>query len=130
MTTVATSDGVPVLEEIAVGVPKHRIVTDPDIVAGLSSDQGFGAGVGTPLAVVRAESADEVVDVVRACIRHRVPIVPRGAGTGLSGGANAVDGCVILSLERMDRVLRIDAMERLAVVQPGVVNDHLRTAAA
>ncbi|SDG63146.1 glycolate oxidase [Pseudonocardia oroxyli] len=59
-----------------------------------------------------------------------MPVVARGAGTGLSGGANAVDGCVVLALDRMDRVLEIDPLERLAVVQPGVVNDDLRAAAA
>ena len=59
-----------------------------------------------------------------------MPIVPRGAGTGLSGGANAIDGSVIISFERMNAIVRIDPVERLAVVQPGVVNDDLRTAAA
>jgi glycolate dehydrogenase FAD-linked subunit len=121
---------VTIVHDIADRVPAHRIVTDPDVMAGLSRDQGFGAPAGMPLAVVRAESTQEILDVVRACIRHRVPIVPRGAGTGLSGGANAIDGCVVLALDRMNRVLRIDPMERLAVVQPGVVNDHLRAAAA
>ncbi|HEY1973070.1 MAG TPA: FAD-linked oxidase C-terminal domain-containing protein, partial [Pseudonocardia sp.] len=67
---------------------------------------------------------------VRACAALRVPVVPRGAGTGLSGGANAVDGCVVLCLEAMREVLLIDPAERLAVVQPGVVNDDLRAAVA
>src|SRR5690606_9275660 len=61
---------------------------------------------------------------------HGVPVVARGAGTGLSGGANAVAGGVVLSLESMNRIRRIDVTERLAVVEPGVVNDHLRAAAA
>ena len=69
-------------------------------------------------------------DVVRACYAHGVPVVARGAGTGLSGGANAVDGCVVVALDRMNRILEIDPLERLAVVQPGVVNDDLRAAAA
>ncbi len=59
-----------------------------------------------------------------------MPVVPRGAGTGLSGGANAVGGGVVVSFERMTAVLRIDPVERLAVVQPGVVNDDLRAACA
>ena len=58
------------------------------------------------------------------------PLVTRGAGTGLSGGANAVDGCVVLSTEKMTAITEIDPVERLAVVQPGVVNDHLRAACA
>jgi glycolate oxidase len=121
---------VTVLDEIAAHVPAHRIVVDPDVVPGLSRDQGFGATAGTPIAVVRAESTQEVLETVRACIRHQIPIVPRGAGTGLSGGANAIDGGIVLALDRMNKVLRIDAMERLAVVQPGVVNDDLRVAVA
>jgi glycolate oxidase len=59
-----------------------------------------------------------------------VPVVPRGAGTGLSGGANATDGCIVVALDRMDAVVEINALERLAVVQPGVVNDDLRAAVA
>ena len=60
----------------------------------------------------------------------RAPIVPRGAGTGLSGGANAVDGCIVLSLSRMRTIVEIIADERLAVVQPGAVNDDLQAAVA
>jgi glycolate oxidase len=71
-----------------------------------------------------------VRDVVRVCLGTSTPLVPRGAGTGLSGGANALDGCVVLSLAAMDAVLEIDPLERLAVVQPGVVNDDLRAAVA
>ena len=67
---------------------------------------------------------------MRWCVAHRVPVVPRGAGTGLSGGANAIAGCVVVSFERMAAILRIDPVERLAVVQPGVVNDDLRAASA
>uniref|UniRef100_A0AAU2AJI0 FAD-binding protein n=1 Tax=Streptomyces sp. NBC_00093 TaxID=2975649 RepID=A0AAU2AJI0_9ACTN len=108
----------------------ERILRDPDVVSGLSHDEAEWAPVGVPLAVVRAESSADVQEVVRACHRHRVPVVARGAGTGLSGGANAVDGCVVVALDRMDRIVEIDPLERLAVVQPGVVNDDLRAAAA
>ena len=68
--------------------------------------------------------------MVRICIEHGVPVVPRGAGTGLSGGANAIAGSVVISFERMNRIVRIDPVERLAVVQPGVINDDLRAACA
>ena len=83
-----------------------------------------------PLAVVRPTTAAQVQAVVRLCVEHRVPVVARGAGTGLSGGANALDGSVVVSFERMDRILAIDPVERLAVVQPGVINDQLRAACA
>ena len=119
-----------VLDDIAATIPAQRVLTDPGVTAGLSRDQAAGAPAGEPVAVVRAASTAEVVSVVLACLRHRVPVVARGAGTGLSGGANAVDGCVVLALDRMNQVLRVDAIERLAVVQPGVVNNDLRTAVA
>nr|WP_237691241.1 FAD-linked oxidase C-terminal domain-containing protein [Streptomyces sp. SID7834] len=93
-------------------------------------DEAEWAPAGLPLAVVRPQDTEEVRAVVAYCARHRIPVVPRGAGTGLSGGANAVDGAVVLSFEDMNRILRVDPVERLAVVQPGVVNDDLRAACA
>nr|WP_284288108.1 FAD-binding oxidoreductase [Angustibacter aerolatus] len=125
-----TAVGHPLLVDLAGALPADRVVTDPDVAAGYAHDEAEWAAHGRPLAVVRPRSPEEVQAVVRACLAHRVPVVPRGAGTGLSGGANAVDGCVVLSLERMDAVHEIDPVERLAVVGPGVVNDHLRAAAA
>ena len=72
----------------------------------------------------------EVQEVVAACAARNLPVVTRGAGTGLSGGANAVDGCVVVDLSKMNRILEIDADNMIAVVQPGVVNDHLKAAVA
>jgi glycolate oxidase len=80
--------------------------------------------------VVRPQSTAEVAAVVGICARHRRPVVPRGAGTGLSGGANAVDGGIVLDLSRMNRVLEIDEDDLVAVVEPGVVNDDLTAAVA
>jgi glycolate oxidase len=107
-----------------------RVVTDPEVVTGYAHDQAAWAPHGKPLAVVRARDTEEVRATVSFCAEHGVPIVPRGAGTGLSGGANALDGCVMLSLEAMDAIAAIDRSERLAVVQAGVVNDDLRRACA
>src|SRR5690349_15761500 len=106
-----------VLDEILRYVPVERVVRDPEVTPTYSRDQAAWAPVGVPLAVVRARSAEEVRAVVAACYEHRVAVVPRGAGTGLSGGANATDGCVVLALDGMDRVLEINPLERLAVVQ-------------
>jgi len=127
---VTITDSSTLLDEIRQHVPAHRVVQDVDVMHGLSHDQAEWAPAGVPLAVVRAESTTEVLETVRACHRHGVPVVARGAGTGLSGGANAIDGGIVLSVERMDSVVEIDPLERIAVVQPGVVNDHLRTAVA
>ncbi len=120
----------PVLEAIGAGVDASRVVTDPEVMLGLSHDQAVWAEHGVPLAVVRARSTEEVRVVVAACYEHRVAVVARGAGTGLSGGANAVEGCVVLALEGMDRIVEVNTLERYAVVGPGVVNDDLRAEVA
>lgn len=118
------------LEALTAALPPSRIFLDADVMAAYSRDQAAWAPAGRPVALVKPEDAEQVRAVVAVCAEHRVPLVTRGAGTGLSGGANAVDGCVLLALDGMDRVLEIDADEQLAVVQPGVVNDHLRAAVA
>jgi len=118
------------LSELSDRLPAGRVLTDPDTVGSYLHDEAAWAPYGTPVAVVRPHTTDEVQAVVRYCIEHRVPLVPRGAGTGLSGGANATAGCVVLAMDQMDRILEIDPHERLAVVQPGVVNDDLRSACA
>ncbi|MEO7965812.1 MAG: FAD-linked oxidase C-terminal domain-containing protein [Gemmatimonadaceae bacterium] len=82
-----------------------------------------------PSIAVFPRTRAEVIEVVRLLAREGVPFVPRGAGTGLSGGALA-DGCVLLGLNRLTKILNIDAENRTAVVEPGVVNAHLTRAVA
>jgi glycolate oxidase len=120
----------PVVADLAAALPTDRILLDDDVMAAYLHDEAEWAEHGRAAVVVRPRSTAEVATVVAICARHRRPLVPRGAGTGLSGGANAVDGCVLLSTERMRDIVEINAAERLAVVQPGVVNDHLRAAVA
>jgi glycolate oxidase len=120
----------PLVSDLLAALPADRVLVDPDVVAPFLHDEAEWAAYGRAAAVVRPRSTAEVAAVVAACARHVRPLVPRGAGTGLSGGANAVDGCVVLSTERMREIVEIDEAERLAVVQPGVVNDDLRAAAA
>jgi len=83
-----------------------------------------------PLAVVFPESVADVQAVVKACSANGVAIVPRGAGTGVSGGAHATRNCIILSLERLDRIIALHPEDETAVVEPGVVNAVLNEAAA
>ena len=83
-----------------------------------------------PLAVAFPETTAEVAAIVRTCQGHGVPFVPRGAGTGLSGGAKPVEQCLIVEMARMRRILHIDLDNRFAVVQPGLVNLHLSQAVA
>ncbi|WP_433061126.1 FAD-binding oxidoreductase [Dactylosporangium sp. CS-033363] len=116
-----------VLTELERRLPADRVVTDPDVLRSYAHDEAEWAPYDQPVALVRPQSAQEVQATVLACIATGTAIVPRGAGTGLSGGANAVAGCVVLSLEKMAAVVEVDPLERLAVVQPGVVNDALRS---
>ena len=111
-------------------LPADVLLDRPESTAGYRADQAAWAPAGTPAAVVRARTTEQVQQTVLSCIDHEVPVVGRGAGTGLSGAANAIDRCVVLSFERMNRVLAIDPLEKLAVVQPGVVNDDLRKVCA
>ncbi|KRE70686.1 MULTISPECIES: FAD-binding oxidoreductase [Micrococcaceae] len=83
-----------------------------------------------PLAVVFAESVADVQAVMKTCAGSGVAIVPRGAGTGVSGGAHATRNCIILSLERMNRILALNPDDETAMVEPGVVNAVLNEAAA
>jgi glycolate oxidase len=105
-------------------------VTDPDVLASLSHDEAAWAPVGRAVAAVRPRSTEEVAQVVATCAEQGWSVVPRGAGTGLSGGANAVDGCVIVDLSRMTTILEIDRDNMICVVQAGVVNNDLKAAVA
>ncbi len=119
-----------VVAALAEGLPAEAILTDPDVTASYARDMAGFSDAGLPAVVVRPATTEEVQHVMRTATALRVPVVPQGARTGLSGAANAIDGCVVLSLERMDRVLEIDPVERIAVVEPGVVNAVLSRAVA
>lgn len=95
-----------------------------------SHDDAEWADFVVPLAVVLAQTTDDVVLLMRWASDRGIRIVPRGAGTGLSGGANSIENCVVLSLERMNRVLDINTDERYAVAEAGVINDALRAEVA
>lgn len=109
-------------------LPAESVVVDPDVVDGYRYDRAKTVVPGTPLALVRAGSTDEVAAAMRVASRFGVGVVTRGAGTGLSGGSAAVDGCITLSTERM-REVRIDAGAMVAVAQPGALNVEVKAAA-
>ena len=115
---------------LTAALPNLDFVTDADVLASLSHDDAEWAPVGAPAAAVRPRTTEEVQAIVAECASRAIPVVPRGAGTGLSGGANAVDGCVVLDLAKMNKVLEIDPDNMIAVVQPGVVNNDLKAAVA
>jgi glycolate oxidase len=110
------------LDALHESLPAGVVLTDPDVVEGYRRDRATFCPAGQPLAVVRARSTEQVSAVMRIATEHRVPVVPQGARSGLSGAANASDGCIVLSLEAMDQVLHVDAVNRYVVTQPGVMN--------
>src|SRR5690349_18505056 len=88
------------------------VVTDPQAMEGYRRDQCLFTEAGAPAAVVLAASVDDVVATLRIAGAHRVPVVTRGAGTGLAGAANAIDGCIVLVMGRLDRIIAIDPVAR------------------
>jgi glycolate oxidase len=116
------------LERLRAGLPAEALITDPDVTASYGNDMASFCAAGTPAVVVLPRSVEQVQHVMRTATELRVPVVPQGARTGLSGAANASDGCIVLSLTKMDRILEISPVDRIAVVEPGVVNAVLSRA--
>ena len=102
------------------------IVTDPDILGSYVRDRSTGSAAGEPFAVVFPRSTEHVASILRAAHEHRVPVVPRGAGSGLTGGSNAIDGSLVVCMERMRDVLDVNVADGYVETQPGVMNTDLR----
>jgi glycolate oxidase len=117
------------IERLRTGLPDEAVLTDPDVTVSYANDMASFCPAGAPAVVVLPRTVEEVQHVMRTATGLRVPVVPQGARTGLSGAANASEGCIVLSLVRMDRILEIDAVDRIAVVEPGVINATLSRAA-
>ncbi len=117
------------LHELAALLPPERWLTRPEQLAAYESD-GLTAYRKRPVAVAIPESTDEVVELVRACHRAGIGFVARGSGTSLSGGSLPVEGGVVIALNRLNRILKLDPVQRIAVVEPGVVNSQVTQAAA
>ncbi len=112
-------------DEIGLG---ERVMSDPAQLAAFGSD-ALTAFNQRPEAIAMPESEAEVIEIVRACHDARVPFVARGSGTSLSGGSLPVAGGIVIALNRLNRVLRVDPDMRIAVVQPGVINLDISRAA-
>jgi glycolate oxidase subunit GlcD len=106
-------------QEACLSRPEELFVYECD---GLTLDAAM------PSAVVLPETTAQVVDIVKACRQHDTPFVPRGAGTGLSGGAHAKSNAVVIETSRMNRIIEVDFENRIARVQPGLVNMQLSEA--
>ncbi|WP_337868097.1 FAD-linked oxidase C-terminal domain-containing protein [Meiothermus sp.] len=109
--------------------PPGRLLHKPGELTPYESD-ALTAFRARPLAVVLPENHDEVVAAVRWCAKYQVPYVARGSGTSLSGGSLPIDGGLLIGLNRMNKLLRLDPQERIAVVEPGFINLQVSNAAA
>ena len=123
-------DGPALLREIGARLPGLQLLTDEVDRESHRRDETAYLPAGLPLAVALPTETAEVVELVRLCAEFDVPIVPRGAGTGLSGGAAGIEGALTIAFTRMNRVLDIDNENLAVTTQPGVVNADLKKAVA
>lgn len=119
-----------VLADLRAALPTEALVTDPAALRARAQDGSATPPTGDAVALVQPSTTAEVSAVLRAAHAHGVPVVPQGALSGLAGGANAVPGAILLSTARMTAIRRIDPVDQVAVVQPGVVTRDLVDAVA
>jgi glycolate oxidase len=117
-----------VAEELRRVVGRDAVIDSPNDLRIFERDGSIEGAI--PDAVVLASSTDEVAAVMKVAARHGIPVVPRGAGTGLSGGAVTIRGGIALQMTRMRHIVEIDPAAQTALVEPGVVNQELSLAAA
>jgi len=117
------------LQRLSSLLPPERLLIQPEELAAYESD-ALTAFRSSPLAVAIPETANEVIALVRFCHEEKLPFVARGSGTSLSGGSLPVPGGIVIALNRMNRILRLDPALRLAIVEPGVINTQVSLAAA
>jgi glycolate oxidase len=117
-----------VIEELRRAVGRQHVIDDGNDLRIFERDASIEGAV--PDAVVLPGTTAEVAAVIKLAATHRIPVVPRGAGTGLSGGAVTIHGGIALQMTRMRRIIEIDPVAQTAVVEPGAVNQELSLAAA
>jgi glycolate oxidase len=125
---VASPD--PLVAAIAARLPEVRLLADEVDRESYRYDETAYLRAGLPRAVALPTTTTDVAELVRIAREFRVPIVPRGAGTGLSGGAAGIEGCLTIAFTAMDRIIEIDRENLVAVVQPGIINARLKAAVA
>ncbi len=118
------------LVDVGAELPQVRVLTDPTDRESYRLDETAYLEAGLPGAVAFPASTADVSGLLRLATRHRVAVVPRGAGTGLSGGAAGIEGALTVVMTRLDQVLEIDAANLCVVTQPGVINAALKAAVA
>jgi glycolate oxidase len=114
------------LDDLAARLSPGALTTDPDVIDAHSSDEALFCPREGAIALVRAASAKDVQEVMRFATDHRIPVVPQGARSGISGGANASLGAILLNVSKMKDVVAVNEAERLVTVQPGIINQDLK----
>jgi len=125
---VSAAAGAALVDAIRATLPDLRLLTDATDRESYRNDETAYLQAGLPLAVALPETTAEVSTLVRLAAEHRVPVVPRGAGSGLSGGAAGIEGGLTIAMTRMNRVLEIDRANLVVVTQPGILNAELKQA--
>ncbi len=128
METTAVPDRTATLRRLMALLPPGRVLDGAAQLAAYGSD-GLTAFEARPLAVVVPETQDEAIAAVRFCHAEKLPFVARGSGTSLSGGSTPCAQGIVITLNRLNRILRLDPAERVAVVEPGVINLAVTAAA-
>jgi glycolate oxidase len=118
------------LDELRLRLPAECIEVDTDVVGSYGQDRAVFEQPGVAAVLVMPRDTADVVAAMAAARAANAPVVTRGAGTGLTGAANAINGCVVLSMHRMNKILDIDTANRMARVQPAVINGDLKRAVA
>ena len=111
-------------------LPAETVLDDADLLQAYRHDEAQQVVGGTPAAVILPRTTADVAAALQVADELGLPVVPRGAGTGLSGGAAAVDGCLVVCTTRMNQIAELNVAEQYAVVQPGVITADLDAAAA
>ncbi len=128
MATGTVTD--PFLDAIRSRMPGLRVLTDATDRETYRRDETEYLPAGLPGAVALPTETAQVAELVKVCAEHDVPIVPRGAGSGLSGGAAGLEGALTIAFTAMDRIVEIDVANLCVVTQPGVINATLKAAVA
>ena len=117
------------LTRLAALLPPGRVLSKSAHLAAYESD-GLTAFRTRPLAIAVPETPEEVIAIVRFCHQEKLPFVARGSGTSLSGGSLPIEHGIVIAMNRFNRILTLDPAERIAVVEPGVINALVTVAAA
>ncbi|MGN6126976.1 MAG: FAD-binding oxidoreductase, partial [Humibacter sp.] len=112
------------IDRLATGLGDAFVATPAELEAARADRSGW-VSPSAPLGIVRARDVDDVRAALRFATEHRIPVVPKGAGTGLAGGSAGSAGELVIDVSGMNRILEISPEDELAVVQPGVINDDL-----